>query len=591
MPRNEMGEMPPSTRSTSTDASLRIEWVRLALRPVGLSVFMLTVLWLAVSYQSARDSRQALHQAEVDLGNLSRAFAEHTAKTLEGADQALRFIRLAYLDNPRKFDIGAYLRDRQIIDSAYHLITVIGPDGLVRHSSKPFQRIDLSDRPHFRIHAEGQADLLYISQPVLGRVSGKWSIQLTRPIRKVPGSFDGVVVVSLAPEVLTGFYDDVDVGRRGVIELVGTDGVIRARAPTAFGPEARSLRAQKIFLAALQQPTGTLTDVSATDGIERLYAFRTLEPYGLIVMTGMAIDEVLADARINARNYQAAAVAISLVVLAFLVNLLVSLARQVRMVDEMRRSQQLAQEASEMKSRLLGSVSHELRTPLNGILGYAELLHEGQCSEAELREFSGAIHASAQHLNQLVNALLDMTRIETGTMRLMIEPVDLQDLLLQCHRMNIVQAQSRGLTLALDIDPAAVRRLNTDRTRVMQIVNNLLVNALKFTKQGRVVLSLRNGPGLEAVTDRASVCIGVTDSGIGISAQQLTNIFTRYHMLSSEAVHAGQGAGLGLPLARDLAQLLGGRLDISSELGTGTNVTLTLPLNIPQSTALTSATP
>lgn len=574
-----MGELPPSTRPlSSTDAPRRVEWVRLALRPVGLSVFMLTVLWLAVSYQTARDTRQALHQAEVDLGNLSRAVVEHTAKTLEGADQALRFIRLAYLDNRRKFDISAYLRDRQIINSAYHLITVIGPDGLVSHSSQPFQRIDLSDRTHFRVHAGGREDVMYISQPVLGRVSGKWSIQLTRPIRESRGAFGGVVVVSLAPETLTGFYDDVNVGRRGVIELVGMDGVVRARAPAAVA-EGRSLKEQAIFQAAMQQSTGTLTDRSAADGIERLYAFRTLEPYGLIVMTGMAIDEILADARINARNYRAAAVAISLVILAFLASLLVSLGRQIRMVEQMRRSRQLAQEASEMKTRLLGSVSHELRTPLNGILGYAELLHDGQCSEAELREFSGAIHASAQHLNQLVNALLDMTRIEAGTMRLMIERVDLQDLLLQCHRMSVVQAQTRGLALVLDVDPAAARVLSTDRTRVMQIVNNLLANALKFTKQGRIVLSLRNGPGIEPGSGKASVCIGVADSGIGISTQQMMNIFTRYHMLSSEAVHAGQGAGLGLPLSRDLALLLGGRLDISSEPGEGTSVTLTLPLD------------
>ncbi len=583
MPRNpmglQMGELPQTPRPSSTDAPRRIEWVRLALRPVGLSVFMLTVLWLAVSYQSARDTRQALHQAEVDLGNLSRAVAEHTSKTLEGADQVLRFLRLAYRENPHQFDMAAYLRDRQIIDSAFHLITVIGPDGRVSHSSRPFQRIDLSDRPHFRIHADSSGDVMYISQPVLGRVSGKWSIQLTRPIRGPKGAFDGVVVVSLAPESLTGFYDDVNVGSRGVIELIGIDGVVRARAPALSTPEGRSLKEQSVFQAALLQSTGTLTDRSASDGIERLYAFRTLEPYGLIVMTGMAVEEILADARINARNYRAAAVAISLVILAFLSSLLISLARQIRMVDEMRRSQRLAQEASEMKTRLLGSVSHELRTPLNGILGYAELLHDGQCSEAELREFSGAIHASAQHLNQLVNALLDMTRIEAGTMRLMIERVDLQNLLLQCHRMNIVQAQSRGLALVLDVDPLAAHVLSTDRTRVMQIVNNLLANALKFTKQGRIVLSLRNGPGPETGEGRRSVCIGVSDSGIGISAQQLTNIFTRYHMLSSEAVHAGQGAGLGLPLSRDLAQLLGGRLDIASEPGEGTSVSLTLPLD------------
>lgn len=576
-----MGELPQSPPPSSADAPHRIEWVRLALRPVGLSVFMLTVLWLAVSYQTARDTRQALHQAEVDLGNLSRAFAEHTAKTLEGADQALRFIRLAYLDNPRQFDIAVYLRDRQIIDSAYHLLTVIGPDGLVRHSSRPFQRTDLSDRKHFRVHAEGREDVMYVSQPVLGRVSGKWSIQLTRPIRGTQGAFAGVVVVSLALDNLTRFYDEVNIGRRGVIELVGVDGVVRARAP-GVTDEASSLKEQAIFQVAMQQSTGSLTDRSAADGIERLYAFRTLEPYGLIVMTGMAVDEILADARINARNYRAAAVAISLVILAFLVSLLVSLGRQIRMVDEMRRSRQLAQEASEMKTRLLGSVSHELRTPLNGILGYAELLHEGQCSEAELREFSGAVHASAQHLNQLVNALLDMTRIEAGTMRLMIERVDLQEMLLQCHRMNLVQAQARGLSLILEMDPTAARILSTDRTRVMQIVNNLLANALKFTKQGRIVLSLRNGPGLEAASGKASVCISVIDSGIGIPAQQLMNIFTRYHMLSSEAVHAGQGAGLGLPLSRDLALLLGGRLDISSEPGKGTSVTLTLPLDASQ---------
>jgi two-component system sensor histidine kinase BarA len=142
-------------------------------RLLRLSIYILAPLWLLIAYQIHRERDEAIHGAEQSLGNLTRAFSEHSAKTIEGADQALRFIRSEYQRAGAQLDIAAYLKRETIIHKAYHLLSVIGPDGYASHSSQPFQRVDLRDREHFRVHVDATEDKLFVSQPVLGRVSGR----------------------------------------------------------------------------------------------------------------------------------------------------------------------------------------------------------------------------------------------------------------------------------------------------------------------------------------------------------------------------------------------------------------------------------
>ncbi len=537
---------------------------------IGFSAFLVLALWVAVFFQIRRERHEAIHNAEVNLGNLAHAFAEHTARTMESADQALRFVRAEYADHGEALDIADYLRSKTIIDSTFHLISIIGPDGYVVKSSRPFTRMDLSDREHFQVHARGHEDRLHVSKPVLGRVSKKWSIQLTRRIDRPDGSFGGVVVLSLSPEYVTRLYQDVQLGHRGTITLVGYDGVVRARAGgdhlVDSGQDAGGGRP---FQEAMRRKNGTVEARSHVDQINRLWAFRSLDDLRLVVFTGSDVRDVYSDAAERRSLYLMGATLITLVILGFLSALLRRSWQQQSLMRELELSNRQANAANEMKTRFLASVSHELRTPLNGILGFAELLQEAS-PDPEVQEYGRVIHQSGKHLHELVNAILDLARIESGRMAVHPAKVRVVDLLEPVRRLYGVSAQARGLQLDLQIAADCPREVVTDPTRCTQILNNLVHNAIKFSEGGTILVAARR-------IDRHWE-VRVSDQGVGIPASVQEAVFTRFHGTTTDFVHPAQGAGLGLPLAHELAELLGGTLTLTSREGLGTTVVLCLPI-------------
>jgi len=536
---------------------------------LAFSGFVLACLWIAIALQVRHERAQALAAAQVNLGNLARAFAEHTAKSLEGADQAVRFIRDEYLRHPRDLDIAGYLRDKEIIGADYHLLSVIGADGQVAFSSRPFERVDLSDREHFRVHALGSADTLFVSKPVRGRVSHKLSIQLTRRVDLPDGRFGGVVVVSLSPEYLTSFYGDVNLGRGGAITLVGYDGIVRARASRAGTAGAQDVSASPLFQEALRRKTGTVEAPSSIDHVSRVWAFRALDDYKLVVMTGMETDELLAEVTQNRRTYLVVGALLSLIIVGFAGGLVRRGLQQHALVRALEASNAKANAANEMKSKFLASVSHELRTPLNGMLGYAELVRD-LAGDEETRQYGQVIHQSAEHLLGLVNTILDLAKIESGRLRLQPASVALGPLLEEVRLVSAAHAQARGLKLLASVAPGTPATLTSDRMRLVQILNNLVNNAVKFSSTGEVTLCAR-------AADADHVVIAVADQGRGMSAAQVATAFDRFQP-GVDTVHEGQGAGLGLPLSKELAELLGGAIAIASVPGSGTRVSVRLPI-------------
>ncbi len=536
---------------------------------LAFCAFVLACLWGGIGWQIHHEREQVLHAEQVNLTNLARAFAEHTAKSLEGADQAIRFIRNEYLEHPRDLDVGAFLRDKQIIGDDYHLITVIGADGMVSFASQPFQRINLSDREHFKVHANGHDDALFVSRPVRGRVSHKLSIQLTRRVDLPDGSFGGVVVLSLSPEYLTTFYRDVDLGPHGAITLVGYDGVVRARASREGTEGAQSVAESPLFQLAMRQKTGTTVAPSAIDHVSRLWAFRALDDYKLMVLTGVGMDDLLADVDKNERHYLVVGALLTLIILGFTIGLVRRGMHQLALVRALEESNEKANAANAMKSKFLASVSHELRTPLNGMLGYAELVRDVSDDE-DTRQYGHIIHQSAAHLLGLVNTILDLAKIESG--RMVADPTTIRvaALLEEARQRGAGHAQSRGLDLEVLLAPDTPAHIQSDRMRALQILNHLVDNAIKFSSAGAVTVS--------AHADGSDLVIEVLDTGRGMTPAQVATAFDGFQPDGVDVVHEGQGAGLGLPLSKELTELLGGSIDLVSMPGVGTCVTVRLPI-------------
>ncbi len=245
------------------------------------------------------------------------------------------------------------------------------------------------------------------------------------------------------------------------------------------------------------------------------------------------------------------------------------------------RAQQLAL-ASKYKSQFLANMSHELRTPLNSLLILARLLAQnpGRNLTAKQVEYANVIHSAGSDLLQLINDILDLSKVEAGRMDVTPERFTLRALLEDVRATFQPLTAEKGLTFAVEPAPEAPGELFTDRQRLRQVLGNLLSNAVKFTPQGQVLL--RVAPSGQVASDgRPMVAFSVTDTGIGIAPENLDAIFGAFQQADGTLSRRYGGTGLGLSIAREVGALLGGGITAESALGQGSTFTLHVPGSLP----------
>jgi CheY-like chemotaxis protein len=231
-----------------------------------------------------------------------------------------------------------------------------------------------------------------------------------------------------------------------------------------------------------------------------------------------------------------------------------------------------AQEASRLKSQFLANMSHELRTPLNSIIGFAELMHDGRVGpiSADHREYLADILTSARHLLQIINDVLDLTKVESGTMQFRPEPLDLRRLAEDVRDTFRETAARKWLRLEVVGEPG-LGTVHLDPGKVRQVLNNYVSNAVKFTPEDGQVTIRVAGEGPDFVR------IEVEDTGIGIAAEDLGRLFVEFQQLDASFAKRQQGTGLGLALTRRIVEAQGGRVDVRSVLGQGSTFVAILP--------------
>jgi PAS domain S-box-containing protein len=231
------------------------------------------------------------------------------------------------------------------------------------------------------------------------------------------------------------------------------------------------------------------------------------------------------------------------------------------------------QEASRLKSQFLANMSHELRTPLNAIIGFADLLHSGAIAAGspQQMEFLGYIGTSGRHLLQLINDVLDLSKVEAGKLEFFPEPVDLQALAKEVKDILLTAIQQKHIDVSVEVDPA-LPLLSLDPSRLKQVLFNYLSNAIKFTPDGGRVTIRARREGLSHVR------IEVADTGIGIAAADLPRLFSEFQQLDAGLDKQHQGTGLGLALTRRLVEAQGGTVGVSSVVGRGSVFHLVLNL-------------
>ena len=238
---------------------------------------------------------------------------------------------------------------------------------------------------------------------------------------------------------------------------------------------------------------------------------------------------------------------------------------------ELARARDEAERMSRAKSAFLANMSHELRTPLNAIIGFAELLHDRIVTPdmPEHQDFLGDILKSGLHLLQLINDILDLSKVEAGKLEFYPSPISLVQLVGEVTAALRPQAEAKGLALSSELDPA-VESLTLDASRLKQILFNFLSNAVKFTDHGRVLVRARPEDG-------DKVRLEVADTGVGIPASELERLFVDFQQLDVTASKRHQGTGLGLALTRRLVEAQGGTVGVTSRVGEGSTFHAILP--------------
>ena len=230
-----------------------------------------------------------------------------------------------------------------------------------------------------------------------------------------------------------------------------------------------------------------------------------------------------------------------------------------------------AEEADKLKSAFLATMSHELRTPLNSIIGFTGIILQGLVGPLndEQTKQLGMVRNSAHHLLDLINDVLDISKIEAGQVEIVAKPFDMREVVEKVVRTVTSQAEKKGLTLVAEVTPE-VGEITSDRRRVEQILLNLLNNAVKFTEKGEV--------RVECQVNDDYLVTHVVDTGIGIKPEDMGNLFEAFQQVESGLTRRHEGTGLGLSICKKLVEMLGGEIWAESKWGVGSTFTFTLPI-------------
>ena len=240
---------------------------------------------------------------------------------------------------------------------------------------------------------------------------------------------------------------------------------------------------------------------------------------------------------------------------------------------ELRRLKEAAELENQSKSEFLANTSHEMRTPLNAIIGFAQMIAQeeiGPINEKRYLEYANIVERSGLHLLDLTNDLLDFFKVDSDRMTINKEQVSVAEVLRDALEVVSVRAREKGLSVSM-VCPSAYPLLICDRRRIFQVVVNLLTNAVKFTEPtGAIEVVTRFDPSI-------GFTIVITDTGIGIPADALSKVLEPFEQVSTPYTRSHEGTGLGLPISKMLVERMGGCLRLDSELGKGTQVTISFP--------------
>ncbi|MGE5547894.1 MAG: ATP-binding protein [Solirubrobacterales bacterium] len=548
-----------------------------------LSLVALLSVGVAATYLANLRARMVA-EASQHASAAARLLEEHVLRTFRATefliDQVSDLARERSLDELRG-DRKAWLQLKHLAEGLPEpgTLWVIGADGhvVLGSLSFPFPANDVSDRYYYEAHRQSPDRGLVIGPLVQVKSRDMQAFHLSKRITTADGSFKGVAAAGIDLGYFTGFHNSLSLGPNATIAIFDAEGRVILRQPQPERWVDRTVAGGPIMMAAMTEKKGVITSPSPLDGIDRLVAYRRIEPYGVIVATGVAMDDALegwwaAVAAMASTLAILAALLGSVAVFAFRgINreeaLLASLEAR---VEERTREAELraaeAREANETKTKFLAAASHDLRQPLQAAGMFAEVLSV-RTADTPMFAIVDKLRQSIEATQALLTTLLDVSTLEAGRVEPNVGAVPLAPLMANLLDQLEPEASRRQLELRMVPTGLWVR---SDPVLLERTLRNLLVNAVAYTGKGKVLIGCRRRGN--------EVAIQVVDTGCGIPADKLNEIFEDFTRLGDKGSGASRGLGLGLSVVRRMTRLMGHRIEVRSTPGKGSMFAVVVPV-------------
>jgi two-component system cell cycle sensor histidine kinase PleC len=579
------------------------------IRKIVIAALSLAVcMWWFIGWSLWIEDNLARAAAGTQEYNLAAALASELSRNFDSVEAALRLIIEDIKASPPGVSDTAGLqrltRAVAAVAGPDTRVRIAGPDGhLLFSSGQPAgEPEDVGDLRHFIAHRDDPSAGLIVDPP--GAAAGN-RVEVSRRLETADGRFAGEAMLLLDPGRLIALHREIDLGRLGMITIGGIDGIVRAGYdrdhPDGSAGVGIDLNGTPYPADLAPGKTAVYSRRGRIVPTARLITIRRLSNYPLNVLIALDLDDVLG----STRSHVWLVGLIGLGATAMIAILTLLLGREVwrrtkREIElaydrdrlhsaqtqiaadrarmdktdrELMASKKSADAANRVRSQFLAHMSHELRTPLHAIIGFSELIQEQAPTKPgspPIANYAADIWSSGRHLLELINTILDISKIESGTATLaeMVFPVG------ELTRSSLVsvraQAEARHISIDLQL-PQTILRVRADRTRLLQVLINLMSNAVKFTPDnGRIVLSVIKSADGELV-------FSVADTGIGMTEAEIEIALEPFGQVDNTLSRSFEGTGLGLPLACRLTELHGGRLELTSVKGKGTIALVILP--------------
>ena len=578
-------------------------------RHLSVFVILINALVVILAVLELRGSlTQYQERARIAAGNLTRVMEEN----LSGSFDKVDLILLSVADEFERQTAAGGI-DRQAFNDFITRLSARLPEldslrvadaqGIIQYGVGVDQGagITTGDRDYFiRLRDDPGAGLVF-SRPMRGRISGKWTIAVSRRLGGPDGSFAGIVYAVITTEYFADKFSRLNLQHRGSIALLGEDLVLISRyPPPARGPDVTGqIKPTPQVLALLQsgRKEGDYLAASPVDGVERLFSLRAISKYPFYVIVTLALEDALA----NWRNE--ALFVVALVIGLFIVTLVLSrviyqgwsgqalaarelgLARDkleervaertselVESIAALEVAKEQAESGIRMKTAFLANISHELKTPLNPIIAFTDLALDSDPTP-DMRENLVEIRKAGEKLHGMIENLIELTSLDSYQPK--PGPVGTKSMLDMLMRELSPEARGKGIRLAGAIEPETPEIFEADMNLVRLVLMKIGENAVKFTNEGQIELRAAAGKNGNAATE---VRFAVRDTGIGVAADKIDCITAGFCQADSPLTKHYRGLGLGLAAAHKALELLGGRLEVASAPGQGSTFTIVLPL-------------